>query len=100
VQEHRRFTRVTAVWPVTVRVGDRVLRLRTKNLSAHGVKVGPDAALPPVGTSAHLRLEPPDAPAVDLEAIVWRADDDGSAFFFVGTSYDTEPRAVVASHAE
>jgi len=78
---------VAATWPVTVRTGDRFLRLQTLNLSAHGVKVGLDAALPPVGASAHLRIEPPDAPPVDVEAIAWRADHDGSAFFFVGTSY-------------
>lgn len=90
VQEHRRYTRVAATWPVTVRSGDRVLRLQTVNLCAHGLKVGLDAALPPVGTSAHLRLEPPDAAPVHVEAIVWRADDDGSAFFFVGTSHHAE----------
>ncbi len=78
---------MAATWPVTVRIGDQTLRLQTVNLSAHGVKVGLDAALPPVGTSAHLRLEPPDASPVDVEAIVWRADDDGSAFFFVGSSH-------------
>jgi hypothetical protein len=91
--------RVAATWPVTVRVGDQILRLQTVNLSAHGVKVGLDAALPPAGTSAHLHLEPPDAPPVDVEAIVWRADDDGSAFFFVGTSH-AEPQHAVTSHAE
>jgi len=90
---------VAATWPVTVRIGDRILRLQTVNLSAHGVKVGLDSALPPVGTSAHLRLEPPDAPPVDVEAIVWRADDDGSAFFFVGAGR-AGPRHAVASHAE
>ena len=99
VQEHRRYARVAATWPVTVRIGDRLLRLQTVNLSAHGVKVGLDAALPPVGTSAHLRLEPPDAPPVDVEAIVWRADHDGSAFFFVGTSH-TDPQHAVTAHAE
>ena len=90
---------MAATWPVTVRIGDRLLRLRTVNLSAHGVKVGLDVALPPVGTPAHLRLEPPDAPPVDVEAIVWRADDDGSAFFFVGTSHAAS-RSAVTSHAE
>ena len=90
---------MAATWPVTVRIGDRILRLQTVNLSAHGVKVGLDSALPPVGTSAHLRLEPPDAPPVDVEAIVWRADDDGSAFFFVGARH-AGPRRAVASHAE
>jgi hypothetical protein len=81
---------VAASWPVTVRTGGRLLRLQTLNLSAHGAKVGleagPPAELLPVGTTAHLRLEPPGAPPVSVEAIVWRADDDGSAFFFVGTS--------------
>ncbi len=77
---------MAATWPVTVRIGDQILRLQTVNLSAHGVKVGLDDALPPVGTSAHLRLEPPDAPPVDVEAFVWRADHDGSAFFFIGTT--------------
>ena len=74
-------------------VGDRHLRLQTVNLSAHGVKVALDVALPAVGTSAHLRLEPPDAPPVDVEAIVWRADDDGAAFFFLGSSH-----AAVVAH--
>ena len=78
---------MAASWPVTVRTGDRLLRLQTLNLSAHGAKVGLDTELLPVGTPAHLRLEPPGVPPVDVEAIVWRADDDGSAFFFVGTSY-------------
>ena len=78
---------MAATWPVTARIGDQVLRLETLNLSAHGIKVRLDDALPPVGTSAHLRLEPPDAPPVDVDAIVWRADDDGSAFFFVGSSH-------------
>jgi hypothetical protein len=36
---------------------------------------------------------------VDVEAIVWRADDDGSAFFFVGTSHAAS-RSAVTSHAE
>jgi hypothetical protein len=99
VQEHRRYTRVAATWPVTVRIGSRLLRLRTVNVSAHGIKVGLDDALPPVGSAAHLRLEPPDTAPVDVEAIVWRADDDGSAFFFVGTSH-AESRSAVTSHAE
>lgn len=82
---------MAASWPVTVRAGDRLLRLQTLNLSALGAKVGLDVALPaallPVGTAAHLRLEPPGASPVDVEAIVWRADEDGSAFYFVGRSY-------------
>lgn len=93
---------MAASWPVTIRTGGRLLRLQTLNLSAHGAKVGLDAVPPgplPVGTAAQLRLEPPGAPPLDVEAIVWRADDDGSAFFFVGTSY-AGPRHAGPSHAE
>ncbi|MGH7396416.1 MAG: PilZ domain-containing protein [Candidatus Rokuibacteriota bacterium] len=91
VQEHRRHARVAASWPVTVRAGDRLLRLQTLNLSALGAKIGLDVTIPgellPVGSPAYLRLEPPGRRPLDVEAIVWRTDDDGSAFFFVGRSH-------------
>ena len=63
VQEHRRYTRVAATWPVTVRTGDRLLHLQTVNLSAHGVKVSLDEPL---------RREP-------LEVGTTRASADGAA---------------------
>ncbi|MGH7384504.1 MAG: PilZ domain-containing protein [Candidatus Rokuibacteriota bacterium] len=91
MQEHRRHARVAASWPVTVRAGDRLLRLQTLNLSALGAKIGLDVTIPgellPVGSPAYLRLEPPGRRPLDVEAIVWRTDDDGSAFFFVGRSH-------------
>jgi PilZ domain len=96
--EHRRHTRVAASWPVTVRSGDRLLHLQTLNLSPLGVKVGLDEPLPnvlEVGRAARLRLEPPGSRPVEVEAIVWRADDDGPAFFFLGTPFHAEP-----AHAE
>lgn len=91
---------MAASWPVTVHAGNRLLHLQTLNLSALGAKVrlGPTKLLP-IGSPAHLRLEPPGVPPVDVEAIVWRADDDGPAFFFVGTGY-AGPRHTVTSHAE
>jgi hypothetical protein len=82
--EHRRHTRVAASWPVTVRTGDRLLHLQTLNLSPLGAKIGLDEPLE-VGRAARLRLEPPGSRPVEVEAIVWRADDDGPAFFFLGT---------------
>jgi hypothetical protein len=86
--EHRRHLRVAASWPVTVQAGPRLLRLRALNVSALGIKVGSDAPLAreplEVGCAARLRLEPPDSRPVEVEAIVWRADDDGPAFFFIG----------------
>ena len=92
--EHRRHTRVAASWPVTVRTGDRLLHLQTLNLSPLGVKVGLDEPLE-VGRAALLRLEPPGSRPVEVEAIVWRADDDGTAFFFLGPPFHVEP-----AHAE
>lgn len=88
--EHRRHTRVAKSWPVTVQTGDRLLHLQTLNLSALGAKVCLQHPLPSgrleVGRPALLRLEPPDGPPVEVEAIVWRTDDDGPAFFFIGTT--------------
>jgi len=86
--EHRRHARVAASWPVTVQTGDRLLHLHAVNVSALGVKVSLDEPLRreplEVGRAAQLRIEPPGAPAVEVEAIVWRTDDDGPAFFFIG----------------
>jgi len=88
--EHRRHTRVAASWPVTVRTGDRLLHLQTLNLSPLGAKIGLDEPLE-VGRAARLRLEPPGSRPVEVEAIVWRADDDGPAFFFLGTPAPAGP---------
>ena len=86
--EHRRHARVAASWPVTVQTGTRLLHLHAVNVSALGVKVSLDEPLRreplEVGHAAQLRIEPPGAPAVEVEAIVWRTDDDGPAFFFIG----------------
>ena len=88
--EHRRHARVAISWPVTVRTGDRLLHLQTLNLSALGAKVGLEDPLQSepleVGRPALLRLRPPDGLPVEVEAIVWRTDDDGPAFFFIGTT--------------
>jgi hypothetical protein len=86
--EHRRHARVAASWPVTVQTGDRLLHLHAVNVSAVGVKVSLDEPLRreplEVGCPARLRIEPPFARPVEVEAIVWRTDDDGPAFFFIG----------------
>jgi hypothetical protein len=85
--EHRRLTRVAASWPVTVQSGDHRLHLQTVNLSRLGAKVGLHEPLPElleVGRTARLRLEPPGAEPLEVEAIVWRADEDGPAFLFLG----------------
>ncbi len=93
----RRHTRVAASWPVTVQTGGRLLHLQTLNVSPLGIKVGLDDPLLreplEVGRAAHLRLEPPDSRALEVEAIVWRADPDGPAFFFIETPHAEPSRA-------
>jgi hypothetical protein len=88
VQSPRRHTRVAASWPVTVQTGDRLLHLHAVNVSALGVKVSLDEPLRreplEVGRPARLRMEPPGSQPVEVDAIVWRTDDDGPAFFFIG----------------
>ncbi len=91
VPDLRRHPRVSVSWPVTVEAGDRLFELRTLNLSPFGAKVRlAEARLEP-GTPAHLRLHPPAGRPVDVEAIVWRADADGPAFFFIGVESDGLP---------
>ncbi len=92
--EHRRDTRQVASWPVTIQAGDRRLRLHSLNVSAHGLKVSladrTHGDPLEVGLAARLRIEPPAAWPVEVDAIVWRADADGPVFLFVG------PRSSVA----
>ena len=88
--EHRRHARQVASWPVTVRTGDRLLRLHAVNVSALGVKVSLEEPLE-IGRSARLRIEPPGAWPVEVDAIVWRTDEDGPAFFFVGPRSSVNP---------
>ncbi len=51
------------------------------NVSGRGAKVGPTERLGE-GSVAQLHFHPPDGPSLDVEAIVWRVDRDGLAFFF------------------
>jgi hypothetical protein len=83
---------------VTVQIGDRLLHLQTLNVSALGLKARMAEPLRrdplEVGCAAHLRLEPPGARSLEVEAILWRADVDGPAFFFIEAPH-AEP-----SHAQ
>ena len=91
VPDLRRHPRVSVSWAVTVEAGDKRFHLHTLNLSPFGAKVGlAEERLEP-GTPAHLRLHPPVGRPVDVEAIVWRADADGPAFFFIGIESDGLP---------
>lgn len=79
----RRHPRSSVAWPVTVEAGGRTYDRQTVNLSPIGAKIRLEAPLK-VGSTARLRFRPPQGRPLDVEAIVWRADTDGPAFFFVG----------------
>jgi hypothetical protein len=80
----RRHPRVKVCWPVTVTSGNRSLDLETINLSPFGTKIRSDEPLFELGAPAQLHFAPPDGRPLDVQAIVWRRDPDGSAFFFIG----------------
>lgn len=79
----RRHPRSSIVWPVTVEADGHSFDRHTLNLSPIGTKICMEEPLK-VGSTARLRFRPPQGRPLDVEAIVWRADDDGPAFFFVG----------------
>lgn len=81
-QELRRHPRARISWPTIVEAGNRLLHGETLNLSAFGAKVRLEERLPE-GTLATLHLKPLQGEPVAVQAIVWRADDDGPAFFFI-----------------
>lgn len=84
----RRHPRSRVAWPVTVEAGGRSFERHTVNLSPIGAKVRLEEELP-VGSNARLRFRPPQGQPLDVDAIVWRADSDGPAFFFVSIDDDS-----------
>lgn len=85
----RRQPRSSIKWPVTVENGGRSFERQTVNLSPLGVKVRLEERLK-VGSPARLRFRPPKGRPLDVDAIVWRADKDGPAFFFVSVEPGAE----------
>jgi len=92
----RRYPRAKVAWPVVLEVGDRHFQLQTVNLSPMGTKVGLVEAPLEVGSPAKLRIRPPNGRTLDVNAIVWRSDRDGSAFFFIGVDGDDDVYAEYA----
>lgn len=92
----RRYPRAKVAWPVVLEVGDRHFNIQTVNLSPMGTKVGLVEAPLEIGSSAKLRIRPPNGRALDVNAIVWRSDRDGSAFFFIGVEGDEDAYAETA----
>lgn len=83
----RRHPRISVSWPVTVESEDGVFQAQTVNLSRAGVKVHRAEPLE-VGNRAQLHLHPTEGRPLDLDSIVWRADEDGPVFFFIGVHGD------------
>ena len=79
--------RVSVSWPVTVESGSQVFQAQTVNLSRAGVKVRLAEPLE-VGNLAQLHLHPTEGRPLDLDTMVWRADEDGPVFFFLGVHGD------------
>jgi len=69
---------------VTVSSGELRRDLLTINLSPFGAKVRLDEPVFELGMPAQLHFSPPGGRPLDVHAIVWRTDPDGSAFFFIG----------------
>jgi len=80
--DERRHPRVDVSWPGIVRTNGHQLPVRTINLSVRGAKVRSQEILE-AGVLTQLFLELPDDDPLAVSAIVWRADPDGLAFFFI-----------------
>lgn len=77
----RRHPRTVVRWPVTVESGDFRVDSETIDLGPGGAKVRLDRPMLELGAPAFLHFEPPEG-TLEMHAIVWRWDPDGSAFFF------------------
>lgn len=80
--EFRRRPRTRVSCPVTVEAGNRIFHCETLNLGPLGAKLRLDERLPE-GTAATLHFTPAEGRGMDVEAILWRSDDDGPVFFFI-----------------
>ena len=92
----RRYPRARVAWPVVLEVGDRRFDLQTVNLGPIGTKVGPVESPLEVGSRAKLRIRSPNGRTLDVSAMVWRSDRDGSAFFFIGVDGNHDAYAETA----
>ncbi|HEY7868142.1 MAG TPA: PilZ domain-containing protein [Methylomirabilota bacterium] len=77
----RRYPRFDVAWPVVLEAGKRFFLLQTVNVSGRGAMVKPTERLSE-GSVAQLHFHPPNGSSFDVEAVVWRVDRDGLAFFF------------------
>ena len=88
--ELRRHPRVQIAWRVTVEVQGQLYEVETVNLSPLAAKLTAGDLRPNPGTAAQLHFHPLLGEPLDVDALVWRTDPDGTIFFFIGPGvYDS-----------
>jgi hypothetical protein len=88
----RRHPRTRVNWPAILEAGTRVLQVEILNLSPWGAKVRLEDRWPD-GTIARLHLTPPGGRPLEIQAMAWRTDADGSAFFFLKAAWAAVPNS-------
>jgi hypothetical protein len=81
-QEFRRRPRSRVSCPVTVEAGKRLLHGETLDLGPSGAKLRLAERLQE-GTAVTLHFTLAEGHPMNVEAIVWRSDEDGPAVFFI-----------------
>jgi hypothetical protein len=81
--ELRQYPRKRVSWPVILETEDRISFVETVDFSARGAKLWLRVA-PPLGSVVNLHFHPDHGPEMHVQALTWRSDPDGVAFFFIG----------------
>ncbi len=76
---------------MVVEVGAEAFQVLTANISPFGAKLTTASLSLELGMLAELHFHPSEGTAIDVQAIVWRTDPDGHAFFFIGLGEHTFP---------
>jgi len=81
--EQRRYPRQRVSWPVVLETDDRISFVETIDFSARGAKLCLRKSLA-LGSVVNLHIHPEDSAEMHVQAVAWRSDPDGMAFFFIG----------------
>jgi PilZ domain len=81
--EQRQYPRKRVTWPVVLEAEDRISFVETVDFSARGAKLWLRVA-PPLGSMVTLHFHPEHGEEMHVQALTWRSDPDGVAFFFIG----------------
>lgn len=81
--ELRRHPRRRVSWPVILETDDRISFVETVDFGARGAKLWLRVA-PPLGSLVNLHFHPEQGGEMHVQAVTWRSDPDGVAFFFIG----------------